>query len=229
MTGRCVSISRCSCAFASSASSSCVVSWRIGFMARRISWMMTSAPTTSAARKNQQIDAQKLSCRLVCQTVRQLQQILPPGRAYAAKNPVIALKRRLIRIEGEGRQRNRIADAEKRRTICRKHIHGGIRDIFGQQIFPERTAVQLKRHDDGHRRQLCAADIHQDRQLAASSGKLPVINKRRFGGRTFHCRKPIFRTRWRGKSVCGGSTTPLERTHLTSGYGWIPSSTMSSG
>ena len=25
--------------------------WRIGFMARRISWMMTSAPTTSAARK----------------------------------------------------------------------------------------------------------------------------------------------------------------------------------
>ena len=39
--------------------------------------------------------------------------ILPPGRGYAAKNPVIALKRRLIRIEGEGRQRNRIADAEK--------------------------------------------------------------------------------------------------------------------
>ena len=142
--------------------------------------------------KNQQIDAQKLPCRLICQTVRQQQQILPPGRAYAAKNPVIALERRLIRIEGEGRQRNRIADAEKRRTIGRKHIHGGIRDIFRQQIFPERTAVQLKRHDDGHRRQLCAADIHQDRQLAAAPGKLPVINKRRFDGRTFHCRKPIF-------------------------------------
>ena len=142
--------------------------------------------------KNQQIDAQKLPRRLISQTVRQQQQVLPPGRAHAAKNPIFALKRRLIRIEGEGRQRNRIADAEKRRAIGRKHIHGGIRDIFGQQIFPERTAVQLKRHDDGHRRQLRPADIYQDCQLAASPGKLLVINKRRFDARNFHCRKPIF-------------------------------------
>ena len=204
MTGRCASISRCSCAFASSASSSCVVSWRIGFMARRISWMMTSAPTTSATISAIQNGAcmepgpasDALNSAGTVRTRIKSAAITVgstlPGRAQAAKNPVIALKRRLIRIEGEGRQRNRIADAEKRRTIGRKHIHGGIRDIFRQQIFPERTAVQLKRHDDGHRRQLCAADIHQDRQLTVSPGKLPVINKRRFGGRTFHCRKPIF-------------------------------------
>ena len=60
------------------------------------------------------------------------------------------------------------------------------------QLVYCKAAVQLKRHDDGHRRQLCAADIHQDRQLTVSPGKLPVINKRRFGGRTFHCRKPNF-------------------------------------